>query len=116
MSRDGQAANFAETEQILWVEPGTESGRLVHVSAYLQTRGSAPVLWSQPVDLHYNPPFHIADELSMEARAAFRAHVEEQRARYGAPVGGVTRLSLAVAASSATCRLAHLGVGVERVV
>ncbi len=86
VSRDGQAANFAETEQILWVEPGAESGRSANVSAYLQTRGSAPVLWSQPVDLHYNPPFHIADELSMEARAAFRAHVEEQRARYGAQV------------------------------
>lgn len=89
VSRDGQAANFAETEQILWTETsggGGNSSRSVHVSAYLQTRGSAPVLWSQPVDLHYNPPLQIADELSMEARASFRAHAEEQRARYGTQV------------------------------
>jgi hypothetical protein len=87
VSRDGQAANFAETEQILWTEEsGSGGSRPAHVCAYLQTRGSAPVLWSQPVDLRYNPPFHFADELSMEARAAFRAHAEEQRARYGTQV------------------------------
>ena len=84
VGRDGQAANFVETEQILWSSTG--GGGPTQLAAHLQTRGSAPVLWSQPVDLRYNPAFHFADDLSMEARAAFRAHVEEQRKRYGTQV------------------------------
>lgn len=88
VSRDGNAANFAETEQILWTEESGSGGARSppQVTSYLQTRGSAPVMWWSPVDLKYEPKIHFADDLSMEARAAFRAHVEEQRARYGTQV------------------------------
>ena len=74
VSRDGQAANFVETEQILCVEAGA-GGQPATMEAYVQTRGSVPALWAQPVDLQYNPPMLFVDDLSMQSRTAFKRHV-----------------------------------------
>eukprot|EP01047_Picozoa_sp_COSAG01_P135110 COSAG01_NODE_65335_length_273_cov_1.448276_1_plen_56_part_10 len=55
-----------ETEQILWLEAG-EGGQPPCIDAFRQTRGSVPALWAQPVDLSYNPPMLMVDDLSMQS-------------------------------------------------
>ncbi|KAJ7552880.1 hypothetical protein O6H91_06G074100 [Diphasiastrum complanatum] len=64
--REGYAANFVETEQIL-----EESG---FVASYVQVRGSIPLAWEQIVDLTYKPKIkiHHVDELTKIVERHFR--------------------------------------------
>jgi len=48
---NGNVANFAETEQIIFAED--KEG--LNIVSYLQVRGSIPVLWKQIPDLQLNP-------------------------------------------------------------
>ena len=77
----GYASNFAETEQILVVTNPTDRN-VVTVASFLQTRGSIPLLWSQPVSLKYTPKIRIGDQ-GKENELAFRRHFEVQVERYG---------------------------------
>jgi hypothetical protein len=49
----GDVANYVETEQIII---DRTNGK---VSSYVQVRGSVPLLWEQPADLHCEPPIKL---------------------------------------------------------
>lgn len=70
---EGHAANFAEAEQTIFVTSGDLNS--TRVASFLQTRGSIPVLWEQPVTLKYTPKiaFQISGRpipISVEEAAA----------------------------------------------
>lgn len=99
LDQEGHAANFAEAEQIIFVLPidhGLIDSNSTRVASFLQTRGSIPVLWEQPVTLKYTPKiaFQIHGQSigqSEEAKkkfeqatdAACRKHFETQVKFYG---------------------------------
>lgn len=73
----GAAANFVETEQIVELEEG---GRR-RWTAFVQLRGSIPLLWSQKPNLRWQPqPYMRPQDDQMDA---FVAHLAELRRRYG---------------------------------
>ncbi|KAK9701740.1 Phosphoinositide phosphatase sac1, variant 2 [Basidiobolus ranarum] len=73
VDEDGNVSNFVETEQIII------SG--IHQLAYIQTRGSIPIYWSQVTNMKYTPrlSIHYADKTA----EAFRNHFEKQIEIYG---------------------------------
>lgn len=95
----GSVANYAETEQIIFVKQRVkdevqlsnstdtlDSGenaysgdfQLLDVHSLVQTRGSIPLLWSSPAHVTtYRPKVHIETDPLSQARA-LRAHVFEQ--------------------------------------
>jgi len=54
VDEDGNVANFVETEQVLLHEDGRQT-------AYVQIRGSMPLLWSSPVCMKYTPKVFVGD-------------------------------------------------------
>lgn len=74
LDSQGHAANFNETEQVVWVDKR-------RVFSYLQTRGSVPALWGEVNTLRYRPKLQIGD-VSASVEAAKR-HFEEQKSLYG---------------------------------
>jgi hypothetical protein len=71
---EGNVANFAETEQVLLWRSGA-------VAAFVQTRGSIPLVWEQPATLKYTPKCALAKpETSL---AAFANHARAQVRAYG---------------------------------
>lgn len=70
---DGNVANFNETEQIV-----TTHGN--HVFAFLQTRGSVPVYWSEINNLRYRPNLALSSRPSQDATAK---HFAQQVELYG---------------------------------
>ncbi|VDO73631.1 unnamed protein product [Heligmosomoides polygyrus] len=79
VSLDGHPANFVETEQI--VETTSAHGRL---TAFLQTRGSIPLLWSQRPNLKWQPMPTMKP--SDDQLAAYVKHFELQRMTYGGKI------------------------------
>lgn len=73
IDEDGNVANFNETEQIFL----TSDNQLF---AFLQTRGSVPVYWSEINDLKYKPNLAISSRPSQDATAK---HFEQQVKLYG---------------------------------
>lgn len=73
IDEDGNVANFNETEQIF-----TSSNN--QIFAFLQTRGSVPVYWSEINDLKYKPNLAISSRPSQDATAK---HFEQQVKLYG---------------------------------
>jgi hypothetical protein len=71
---DGNVANFAETEQVLVFRSGA-------VVAFVQTRGSIPLLWEQPATCKYTPRVHLAAWPA--SFAAFSRHAAAQARAYG---------------------------------
>jgi len=71
----GHTANYVETEQIVLSPTGK-------VSAFVQTRGSIPILWKQTVDMKYKPRLVIHAAVEENAKV-MRIHLEEQIAIYG---------------------------------
>ncbi|KRX75587.1 Phosphatidylinositide phosphatase SAC1, partial [Trichinella sp. T6] len=69
---DGNAANFIETEQILEVED--------RLSSFVQTRGSAPVFWTQKPNLRWLPCPKL---LQKDHTEGFRYHISWQTHTYG---------------------------------
>ncbi|KAI6195468.1 SAC domain-containing protein [Aphelenchoides besseyi] len=77
-SPDGAAANFVETEQIVEVDDGTRESR--RWTAFLQTRGSIPLLWSQKPNLRWQPqPYMRPQDDQLDA---YMRHMKEMRKRY----------------------------------
>ncbi|KAJ7403420.1 Phosphatidylinositide phosphatase SAC2 [Pitangus sulphuratus] len=72
VDKNGNVANYVETEQLIHVHN--------HTLSYIQTRGSVPVFWSQ-VGYRYNPRPRL-DKSENETVACFRAHFEEQLKNY----------------------------------
>ncbi|NWU84268.1 SAC2 phosphatase, partial [Onychorhynchus coronatus] len=72
VDKNGNVANYVETEQLIHVHN--------HTLSYIQTRGSVPVFWSQ-VGYRYNPRPRL-DKSENETVACFRAHFEEQLRNY----------------------------------
>ncbi|XP_031811815.1 phosphatidylinositide phosphatase SAC2 isoform X2 [Sarcophilus harrisii] len=68
VDKDGNVANFVETEQLIHVHN--------HTLSFIQTRGSIPVFWSQ-VGYRYNPRPRL-DKNEKETVVYFSAHFEEQ--------------------------------------
>jgi hypothetical protein len=72
IDRDGNVANFVETEQILeW--------KHIH-SSFVQIRGSIPLFWSQKPGYKYKPRIEIHDE---NHEAAMEKHINELQTIYG---------------------------------
>ncbi|KFW84764.1 Phosphatidylinositide phosphatase SAC2, partial [Manacus vitellinus] len=72
VDKNGNVANYVETEQLIHVHN--------HTISYIQTRGSVPVFWSQ-VGYRYNPRPRL-DKSENETVPCFRAHFEEQLKNY----------------------------------
>ncbi|XP_005489907.2 phosphatidylinositide phosphatase SAC2 [Zonotrichia albicollis] len=72
VDKNGNVANYVETEQLIHVHN--------HTLSYIQTRGSVPVFWSQ-VGYRYNPRPRL-DKSENETVSCFRAHFEEQLKHY----------------------------------
>ncbi|KAL8187262.1 UNVERIFIED_CONTAM: Phosphatidylinositide phosphatase SAC2 [Gekko kuhli] len=68
VDKNGNVANYVETEQLIHVHN--------HTLSFVQTRGSVPVFWSQ-VGYRYNPRPRL-DKCEKETISYFRAHFEEQ--------------------------------------
>ncbi|XP_059517596.1 phosphatidylinositide phosphatase SAC2 isoform X3 [Myotis daubentonii] len=68
VDKNGNVANYVETEQLIHVHN--------HTLSFIQTRGSVPVFWSQ-VGYRYNPRPRL-DKSEKETVAYFCAHFEEQ--------------------------------------
>ena len=64
-------ANFVETEQL--VEVATPQGRVV--SAFVQVRGSIPLLWSQIPNIKYKPTTRLAP--APASQPAFDRHIAD---------------------------------------
>eukprot|EP01098_Paradermamoeba_levis_P012311 TRINITY_DN5363_c0_g1_i1.p1 TRINITY_DN5363_c0_g1~~TRINITY_DN5363_c0_g1_i1.p1 ORF type:complete len:602 (-),score=219.09 TRINITY_DN5363_c0_g1_i1:139-1899(-) len=73
----GDAANNVETEQIVVHQDNVE--------AFVQTRGSVPVVWRQNPTLKYNPPIRVAASNTV-CFNAFQTHVRKQMEKYGKQV------------------------------
>lgn len=68
VDKNGNVANYVETEQLIHVHN--------HTLSFIQTRGSVPVFWSQ-VGYRYNPRPRL-DKSEKETVDCFCAHFEEQ--------------------------------------
>uniref|UniRef100_A0A667HBC3 Inositol polyphosphate-5-phosphatase F n=1 Tax=Lynx canadensis TaxID=61383 RepID=A0A667HBC3_LYNCA len=68
VDKNGNVANYVETEQLIHVHN--------HTLSFIQTRGSVPVFWSQ-VGYRYNPRPRL-DKSEKDTIAYFCAHFEEQ--------------------------------------
>ncbi|KAI8336915.1 SacI homology domain-containing protein [Blakeslea trispora] len=77
INEDGQVANFVETEQCIIFK----RDEVNHVAAFVQTRGSIPIFWTQsPYSLH---PIPILDRSEQENHRAFEKHFNTQESYYG---------------------------------
>uniref|UniRef100_A0A8C8VMM1 Inositol polyphosphate-5-phosphatase F n=1 Tax=Pelusios castaneus TaxID=367368 RepID=A0A8C8VMM1_9SAUR len=72
VDKNGNVANYVETEQLIHVHN--------HTLSFIQTRGSVPVFWSQ-VGYRYNPRPRL-DKSEKETVPYFCAHFEEQLKMY----------------------------------
>ncbi|KAI5477835.1 protein of inositol phosphatase family [Pseudohyphozyma bogoriensis] len=76
----GGVANFVETEFLV----GAERDGKLHVSSFVQTRGSIPVFWSQSPWALKPPP--VLERTPAESLAAMTKHFEKQTKLYGRQV------------------------------
>jgi len=85
LDRDGNAANFVETEHMYILEkPSKKSDDLmskVHIATHVQIRGSIPLQWSMKPNLKWAPPVVIHPDFDVSIEAA-RKHVTETSAEY----------------------------------
>lgn len=78
IDRDGNVANFVETEQIIDFRNDRAS--------FVQIRGSIPLYWNQLPDLRYKPPPTLQDIDPNEQSLACAKHLESTMAIYGKQV------------------------------
>lgn len=84
IDKDGQVANFNETEQIVLLEsptPGLADTNVIAKLSFVQIRGSVPVFWAEVNTLRYKPDLQIMD--LQETADAMRRHLQEQVDKYG---------------------------------
>jgi hypothetical protein len=78
----GAVANYAETEQILFLRDNQDPRVLKAIASHVQTRGSIPLRWSSPTDIKtYRPRVRIGTDPIAQARA-MRQHLVEESLRY----------------------------------
>ena len=75
---DGNVSNFAETDQIMIIHHETD----LKIYAYLQTRGSIPLIWDQTPNLKWNPKLKIEANNS-KVKKSFNLHMSKIRNTYG---------------------------------
>mmetsp|Transcript_10611 Transcript_10611/g.12222 ORF Transcript_10611/g.12222 Transcript_10611/m.12222 type:complete len:662 (+) Transcript_10611:200-2185(+) len=73
LNQNGNTANFVETEQIILPLSSSGTPDSVAAYAYLQTRGSIPLSWSQKVTMKYMPRVNI-DKNEGENTKRFQKH------------------------------------------
>lgn len=78
IDRDGNVANFVETEQIVEYQGDRAS--------FVQIRGSIPLSWQQLPDLRYKPPPTLHDIAREEQNALCLKHFEQCAMLYGRQV------------------------------
>lgn len=78
IDRDGNVANFVETEQIVEYQGNKAS--------FVQVRGSIPLYWQQYPDLRYKPPPTLLEISLQEQHNACLKHLEEMTTIYGKQV------------------------------
>jgi phosphatidylinositol 4-phosphatase len=82
IDRDGNVANFVETEHVLTLH---EQGDAMRVATYIQTRGSIPALWSQKPTMKWSPTV-VINKNHEESVSLAKKHVEEIKKEYGEQV------------------------------
>ncbi|KAJ8942653.1 hypothetical protein NQ318_013366 [Aromia moschata] len=75
VDKDGNVANFVETEQIVEFQGDR--------SSFVQVRGSIPLYWQQNPDLRYKPPPTLLEVDPQEQQAACLRHLEQLAKLYG---------------------------------
>ncbi|CAH1364059.1 hypothetical protein MTP99_000411 [Tenebrio molitor] len=78
IDKDGNVANFVETEQIIEYQGDRAS--------FVQIRGSIPLFWTQAPDLRYKPPPTLLEIDPQEHHAACQKHLETVAVLYGKQV------------------------------
>lgn len=78
VDRDGNVANFVETEQIVEFQGDRAS--------FVQVRGSIPLFWHQNPDLRYKPPPTLLEVDPQEQQNACLRHLEHVAELYGKQV------------------------------
>lgn len=78
VDKDGNVANFVETEQIVEYQGDRAS--------FVQVRGSIPLFWHQNPDLRYKPPPTLLDIDPQEQNSACQKHIEALTLLYGRQV------------------------------
>lgn len=78
LDKDGNAANFVETEQIVDYQGDKAS--------FVQVRGSIPLYWSQYPNLRYKPKPQLFDVEPDEQKLACLRHLENHSLLYGRQV------------------------------
>uniref|UniRef100_F6YM78 Phosphatidylinositol-3-phosphatase SAC1 n=2 Tax=Ciona intestinalis TaxID=7719 RepID=F6YM78_CIOIN len=74
LDKQGDAANFVETEQVVVYAR--------HICSLVQTRGSIPLLWSQRPNLRYKPLPKLVEDRALHL-ASFKSHFDSQIITYG---------------------------------
>ncbi|KAJ3201448.1 Phosphoinositide phosphatase sac1 [Entophlyctis luteolus] len=83
LNRAGHAANTVEMEQIVFdhnLRDGDVKTKIEGVSSFVQIRGSAPLIWSQPRNLAYKSPIQIVQ--NSDSLAASFAHFNDLLRQY----------------------------------
>lgn len=75
IDRDGDVANFVETEQIL------EDASGAFLTSFVQVRGSIPLHWTQKTDYRYKPEIEIDTHDNHDS--SMRKHFVELKQHYG---------------------------------
>eukprot|EP01080_Neovahlkampfia_damariscottae_P012562 gene12562-6382_t len=78
INKNGQVANFVETEQI--IETSND------FSSYLIIRGSIPLIWKQKPSLKYEPKVDLNSISSEKSKNSFTKHFEKLVNTYGGPI------------------------------
>ncbi|KAJ8973053.1 hypothetical protein NQ317_011333 [Molorchus minor] len=78
VDKDGNVANFVETEQIVEFQGDR--------SSFVEVRGSIPLFWQQNPDLRYKPPPTLLEVDPQEQNAACLRHLEQLAKLYGKQV------------------------------
>jgi hypothetical protein len=79
IDREGNAANFVETEHI-FVQYDTM--QRMKVASLVQTRGSIPLIWSMKPNLKWSPPVKVNKNFE-DSRIAAQLHFKETSEMYG---------------------------------
>ena len=78
LDREGNAANFAETEHIFVQFEKSH----MNVASYVQIRGSIPLIWSMKPNLKWSPPV-IPNPNFLGSKMAAEVHFKNTKPLYG---------------------------------
>ena len=78
LDREGHAANFVETEQIIVRKQPTGT---CNIACHVQIRGSIPLLWKMKPNMQWAPPVTVTTNFDESLQAA-KNHFKETQAEY----------------------------------